>query len=434
MVLMPVITAIVTKLAGGVSLQDVLDFFTFRRMNETTIQSYETTTPNGASLIRSPKQLALLSAVRFLLMEKNIIARRSICNIQNVDHGSDVEFAPIDECEHDGFYISEQKHEGKDKYIREIVTTMKIRTRRPPKDIKEFLATARKNYKRVCYDNHPHVYFVSSSGSARYALNTNTSFDSIFYEGKDKIIKVVEDVENGTLLRGGLLLYGEPGCGKTSTIKAIAHATGRSVFMIKLSDIKSDRDLMNVFHNKTIAVTTREGFPVSVRQVPLDRRIYVLEDIDAETEIVKRRETEPLQSEKSAADASAIAAVADAITRRRTPGVVDIEKSTLTLSGILNVLDGIPELQSAIIIMTTNHVEKLDPALIRHGRVSVQVKLGRMHAPYSYMLVKKYFPDFAGEIPDNVFKPSVLESICQLAQDADDAARMISEGGINVVE
>lgn len=46
----------------------------------------------------------------------------------------------------------------------------------------------------------------------------------------------------------------------------------------------------------------------------------------------------------------------------------------LSLSGLLNILDGVASSEGRIVIMTTNHVEKLDKALIRPGRVDMQMK------------------------------------------------------------
>jgi replication-associated recombination protein RarA len=47
----------------------------------------------------------------------------------------------------------------------------------------------------------------------------------------------------------GFLLYGEPGCGKTSTIKAIANHTQRHIVAVPLNKIKTGKELLNVFYN-----------------------------------------------------------------------------------------------------------------------------------------------------------------------------------------
>ena len=63
----------------------------------------------------------------------------------------------------------------------------------------------------------------------------------------------------------------------------------------------------------------------------------------------------------------------------------------LSLSGILNVLDGVVDSPGRILIMTSNHPEKLDPALIRPGRVDIKLKLDYMGANQICQLVELYF-------------------------------------------
>lgn len=51
-------------------------------------------------------------------------------------------------------------------------------------------------------------------------------------------------------------------------------------------------------------------------------------------------------------------------------------KSQISFSGLLNAIDGVASHEGRILIMTTNHRERLDPALIRPGRVDVQIEFG----------------------------------------------------------
>jgi mitochondrial chaperone BCS1 len=71
-------------------------------------------------------------------------------------------------------------------------------------------------------------------------------------------------------------------------------------------------------------------------------------------------------------------------------------QSSITLSGFLNALDGVVASEERIIFMTTNHPEKLDPALIRPGRVDMKEYLG--HAT-SYQ-AKEMFLRFYGGTGD----------------------------------
>ena len=83
-----------------------------------------------------------------------------------------------------------------------------------------------------------------------------------------------------------------------------------------------------------------------------------------------------------------------AFTNRRQTDSDGYSGSTVTFSGLLNALDGVASAEERIMFMTTNHIEKLDDALIRPGRIDMTVQLGnatewqigqlwdRFYAPY----------------------------------------------------
>ncbi|KAG1229889.1 hypothetical protein G6F68_019341 [Rhizopus microsporus] len=66
----------------------------------------------------------------------------------------------------------------------------------------------------------------------------------------------------------------------------------------------------------------------------------------------------------------------DAALTKRTQTDNQGYQSMITFSGLLNALDGVASAEERIIFLTTNHVEKLDPALIRPGRVDLKEYLG----------------------------------------------------------
>lgn len=151
----------------------------------------------------------------------------------------------------------------------------------------------------------------------------------------------------------GYLFYGAPGCGKTSCIKAISNLTKRHIHYLMLNNVKNDESLLKL-----------------LSEIDYQSTIVVIEDIDCMTNIIKDRKmeenTELLERleklEKTVNDPSVISNPKHHIT------TID-EKSTLTLSGLLNAIDGVFNSHGRILIMTTNHPEKLDDALIRPGRI-----------------------------------------------------------------
>merc|ERR1719210_2238390 len=71
----------------------------------------------------------------------------------------------------------------------------------------------------------------------------------------------------------------------------------------------------------------------------------------------------------------------------------DSKKDKLNLSGLLNVLDGVVDTPERILIMTTNHPEQLDPALIRPGRIDKKILLGYMSPAHAISMIEHYFQE-----------------------------------------
>eukprot|EP00798_Chlamydomonas_sp_ICE-L_P024503 gene24503-10101_t len=96
------------------------------------------------------------------------------------------------------------------------------------------------------------------------------------------------------------------------------------------------------------------------------------------------------------------------------------EEDELNLAGLLNVLDGVVDTPNRIVIMTTNHPEKLDPALIRPGRINKKIYMGRICIDQALAMIKHY----CGDIPtavhtqlrsvfiDGELSPAELEAMC----------------------
>jgi len=64
----------------------------------------------------------------------------------------------------------------------------------------------------------------------------------------------------------------------------------------------------------------------------------------------------------------------------------------LTFSGFLNALDGVRSQEGQIVFMTTNHKEKLDPALLRPGRTDIEVKLANASHMQMVKLFERFYP------------------------------------------
>jgi hypothetical protein len=191
----------------------------------------------------------------------------------------------------------------------------------------------------------------------------------------------------------GIMLHGVPGAGKTSTIKAIARDTHRHIFNLSLRPYTTQRQLTNLFFNETVVVNNYDGGKQTLK-IPLNKRVYVIEDIDCLTDVVLDR----------GADA------------RSAPA--QKEGDAVTLSFLLNLLDGVLETPGRILVITSNYPERLDRALVRPGRIDVKIQFGYADRAFILDMINKFY-DVALTVDDiptaiaDVFTPAeVMESMC----------------------
>jgi ATP-dependent 26S proteasome regulatory subunit len=191
-------------------------------------------------------------------------------------------------------------------------------------------------------------------------FQTNRSFGNLFGEKIDIIRERVNFFinnkrwydEKGIPYTLGILLSGPPGTGKTSTIKCIANETNRHIFNINFNSDITKKQLENLFFNENVLISSQgqNGKNVSGQVcIPLEQRIYVLEDIDCQCNLVLDRSIQRDQDEQEIKNSS----------------------EAIDLSFLLNLLDGVLENPGRIVIMTSNYPEKLDRALVRPGRIDI---------------------------------------------------------------
>jgi chaperone BCS1 len=162
--------------------------------------------------------------------------------------------------------------------------------------------------------------------------------------------------EHGIPYRRGYLLSGPPGTGKSSLCFAVAGKLGLKIYLLNLSSRALDEDnLYSLFSE-------------------LPRRcILLVEDVDTSEITHSRGQSIFPRSGPSQADNSP---PTDNKSSPDDPGKSNekTEKTGITLSSLLNVLDGVAASEGRILVMTTNHPEKLDDALLRAGRVDMQIE------------------------------------------------------------
>jgi len=134
--------------------------------------------------------------------------------------------------------------------------------------------------------------------------------------------------DRGIPYRRGFLFSGPPGTGKSSVVLALASHLGKPVYALNLASVSQDSVLMEAF-----------------AEVPQDA-ILLVEDIDA-IRVAKSRTGDGAKNEGAQGG------------------------GFTTLSGLLNAIDGVSAPEGRLLVMTSNHPEHLDPALIRPGRIDL---------------------------------------------------------------
>ncbi|KAN0062980.1 hypothetical protein ACQY0O_004805 [Thecaphora frezii] len=160
--------------------------------------------------------------------------------------------------------------------------------------------------------------------------------------------------DRGIPYRRGYLLYGKPGSGKTSTVHALASELDLSIYTVALTSKKMSNAL----------------FQEMIASVP-PKSIVLIEDIDAvfQTRVMKEA------GEPTGEAANGIEAQLKQLGLRQAQedALSAANTTDVTFSTLLNTIDGVGAPEGRILIMTTNHRELLDEALIRPGRIDLQV-------------------------------------------------------------
>jgi len=186
---------------------------------------------------------------------------------------------------------------------------------------------------------------------------------------KDENARLLQDVRKfrasreryrrlGVPYHRGYLLYGPPGTGKTSLVSALASELSMSIYAVNLTAF-GDRSLMK-----------------AMNEIPANS-IVLFEDLDC----------------MKAGDARATPSQSQG-ERENSNNLDRKEKSELlgvTLSGLLNVLDGFYAPDGVLFVMTSNQIETLDPALLRPGRIDYRLFLGPATDEQKLELYRRFF-------------------------------------------
>jgi chaperone BCS1 len=206
------------------------------------------------------------------------------------------------------------------------------------------------------FSDRVHIRKVTYDGGWQHmGTREGRSLDSVILRGGLKN-KITNDIDwflqnkswynqRGIPYRRSYLFYGPPGNGKTSLVLALATKFDLDVCVVTLVDMTDD-DLLSAFSY------TNPG------------DLLLIEDVDA---LFKSRTVD-------------------------TSSPYEKQSAPATFSGMLNALDGITSAEGHIIVMTTNFKNRLDPALLRPGRVDMEVEFGNAIPKQAAAIYRRFYP------------------------------------------
>lgn len=246
---------------------------------------------------------------------------------------------------------------------------------KPLKDFCQFLVSKDHRSKEHTID----IIAVDSYGDewGTTISSTKRSLDTVYLEKTvhDELLNDIGEFKEsrqwyadvGIPYRRGYMFYGPPGCGKSSLAKAIASEFDMNLYTLSLSSKKmDDTTLINLLRSAK------------------NNSIILLEDIDGAFHERKKE---------------------------------DDNESRITFSGLLNAIDGVASREGNILITTTNHIDRLDPALVRPGRIDRKFELRFANQDQMYNMFLKFFPEheneaktFSGLISENIHSLAAIQN------------------------
>lgn len=221
-----------------------------------------------------------------------------------------------------------------------------------------------------------------------YSRIPKRSFDNIIMPEVDKnrVLSTIDKflasekwyMDRGIPYQLGILLYGPPGTGKSSLIKAIVSYIGLDALSIDANGL---------------ALALRSSYFHEFKD-----KVCIIEDIDSTSVVHDRANLKNESSDKSEENGN--------------------------LSDVLNFMDGVYGVHGRILLISTNHIEKLDPALIRPGRVDLCLEMGYTTPEMFEQFVGLFYPEDKRDLKDiNVHEKipvSVLQNMCLEDKSLDD--------------
>ncbi|KAM1789076.1 hypothetical protein ACFX11_039270 [Malus domestica] len=241
-----------------------------------------------------------------------------------------------------------------------------------------------RNRQRKLYTNSPGYKWPSYKQTmwSHIVFEHPATFETMALD-PDKKKEIIEDLVTfskskdfyariGKAWKRGYLLYGPPGTGKSTMIAAMANLLGYDIYDLELTAVKDNTEL-----RKLLIETTSKS-------------IIVIEDIDCSLDLTgQRKKRGAAEKGFPEEEVKGGGAGKERVKEAKEEGYGG---SKVTLSGLLNFIDGLWSACGGerVVVFTTNYVEKLDPALIRRGRMDKHIELSYCTFDGFRVLAKNY--------------------------------------------
>jgi len=300
--------------------------------------------------------------------------------------------------------------------IEQTVTQSDIKTVHTDKNLKMYVF---KNGKRI--DIGTNIY-------------KNRSFDMVITKFKPQILHYLNDFKfsrerESSKFNGfggynfGLVLHGAPGTGKTSLIKAICNDLQRDAVLLNMTDIKTcsmfKSSLMD-FQKSVIVLEEIDCVDGILRrdgEKPTNRVESEMKELNQRLLELMKLDT-PMIKENSNNQETSVKTEIKLVQQQ----IMDL-KDRLTLYTFLTALDGMEEMRGRVIIATTNHIDRIDPALLRPGRFDLKIKLEAFDADETRELLHKMYKGDPNEdmidctkFQSGKFVPVEIINLCHVHQ------------------
>lgn len=285
-------------------------------------------------------------------------------------------------------------------------------------------------------------------------FNSSKTFDNVFFENKsqvmDKINFFLHNREwydtHGIPYTLGIGLYGPPGTGKTSFIKALTnYMKNRHLVNMPMTLVQTKKQLNDFYFE------TRYKHLNAPNSVGFENKIIVIEDIDCAGDIVLERSRKLSRNKESRAKDSnnksveltdiclseKLSQMDDDIQQTIRENIMEESRKIITkfstpseemitLDDILNLWDGLRETPGRILVISSNHYDRLDAAIRRPGRIDITLGLTNISHNILRDMYRHFYKSDIDEsrlssIQEELYSPAEITNLYTLYRDNSEA-------------